>query len=133
MRGYGNIEVAHGSARAFTGYLDDAGIVLIDFPSTTLLQAIAAGKTVFVLTRQVPLLPEALALLRKRVYCSPDIGEFTSLVQGYLDGKTLEQDPDPSNTEFLERYGVGELDGGITGRVLGVLDELQKREVPRSP
>jgi len=134
MRGYRNLAVAHGAEVTFTGYLEGAGAVIIDLPTgTTLLQAIASGKPVFVLTKYLSFLPEALELLKKRAFCSPDIGEFTGLVTAYLEGKPLGQSPDPKNTEFLEKYGVGKLDGRVSERVLRVLGELSRKTGPRSP
>ncbi|HUK37632.1 MAG TPA: NTP transferase domain-containing protein [Methanomicrobiales archaeon] len=134
MRGYRNLAVAHGAEVTFTGYLERAGAVIIDLPTgTTLLQAIASGKPVFVLTKYLSFLPEALELLKKRAFCSPDIGEFTGLVAAYLEGKPLDQSPDPENTAFLERYGIGKPDGGVSERVLGVLAEPGRKAGPRSP
>ena len=131
-RGYENLTV-RGARPSFAELLKEADTVLIDFPSTTLLQAIAAGKTVFVLTKHVSLNPEALAMLRKRAYCSGDLGEFIDLVKGYLDGKTLKDKPDTGNTEFLEWYGVEGLDEGVAGRVLAVLEGLGRNPEPDSP
>jgi hypothetical protein len=106
--------------------LANAGVVIIDFPSTTLLQAIAAGKTVFVLTRHIRLSEEATAMLRKRAYCSGDLQDFTRMIRNYLEGEPLSGKPDGKNTEFLEHYGVHRIDGRVTERVLEVLDEVTR-------
>jgi hypothetical protein len=125
MRGYSGLDLVQGAKRSFTGLLEEAEVVIIDFPSTTLLQAIAAGKTIFVLTRYLSLSGPALATLQKRAYWSDDLGEFTALLEAYLDGETR-GGPDPADTGFLELYGVHRLDGGVAGRALGVLEEIRE-------
>jgi hypothetical protein len=107
--------------KSFEDLLSGADAVIIDFPSTSLLQALAAGKTIFVLTRHARLLEEAMALLRKRAYCTGDLGEFTGMIRAYLEGRPVPGNPDRSNTEFLERYGVHHPDGRAAGRALAAL------------
>jgi hypothetical protein len=130
-RGYDRIQVIPGE-RTLPELLGEADTVIIDFPHTSLLQAIAAGKTIFVLTRHTLLSEEAMALLRKRAYCTGDLREFTGMIQAHLEGGPVPGNPDRENTEFLERYGVYRLDGGVAGRAVGVIDGLrQAREGPR--
>jgi hypothetical protein len=124
-RGYGRIRVIQGE-RPLPELLAEAGTVIIDFPHTSLLQAIAMGKTILVLTRHTGLSEEAMVLLRKRAYCAGDLREFTGMIQAHLEGKPLSGNPDPGNTEFLERYGVHQLDGGVAGRAVGVIDSLRQ-------
>jgi spore coat polysaccharide biosynthesis protein SpsF len=132
-RGYGNLTVVRDPGMSFADLLGDADTVIIDFPSTTLLQAIAAGKTVFVFTGHLRLGEKALALLQKRAYVRSDLREFIGLLRDYLDGKPLKDRPDNGNTEFLERYGVERLDNGVAGRVLAVLEEVRGGRTPGSP
>ena len=123
-RGYRNITVLKEEG-PFRDLLDRSAAVALDFPSTTLLQAIATGKPVFALTRHLPLDTGAEALLRKRAICTGDLAEFTSLLGRYLRHDGGLRLPDPSSREFLERFGVHHGDGGVLGRVLAVLSGLQ--------
>jgi len=108
----------------FSALLDHSDVVIIDFPSTVLLQAIAAKKVVFVLLKHQKLSDHATDLLRKRAYCSDDIDEFSTMIGNYLNNQPLDQHPDIGNTGFLEAFGVHRLDGNVVNRAIDVLDNL---------
>lgn len=111
---------------SFEDLLAEADVVIIDFPSTTLLQAIATRKTVFVLLKHLMIADDAKSLLKKRAYCSEKLEDFTDLIKKYVNDETIDgQHPDTSNREFLERYGVHKNDGNVTGRVLDALKEVR--------
>ena len=111
---------------SFPTLLHNSDIVIIDFPSTTLLQAIAAKKTVFVLLKHLTLTDKAQPLLKKRAYCSENLGEFLEMIHKYLNNESLEQTPDVNNTEFLEEYGIARKEGDISKRVIKILDDICK-------
>ncbi|KQC04383.1 MAG: hypothetical protein APR53_03290 [Methanoculleus sp. SDB] len=107
--------------RSYTALLADADIVVIDFPSTTLLQALARGKTVFVLLRHLKFNTHAINLLKKCAYCSEDPAELAEMIARYCTGKPLDQQPDSKNTEFLEHYGIHKMDGRVAERAISAL------------
>jgi hypothetical protein len=109
---------------SFISLLHSSDIIIIDLPSTTLLQAIASGKIVFVLLKYLTLTDTAERLLKKRAYCSENLIEFLDMIDGYLNGKTLEQTPDVNNTEFLEEYGIGSREGDVSERIITILDDI---------
>lgn len=125
-RGFGNITVVK-DEELFRDLLDRSAAVILDFPSTTLLQAVATGKPVLALTRHLPLDPEAEALLRRRAFCTGDLAEFTSFLARFLRHEEGIQLPDPSSREFLVRFGIHHPDGGVRGRVLELLSRLPVR------
>jgi len=112
---------------SFVDLVKRSDVVILDWPSTTLLQAIALRKTVFVLLKHIQLTDDAIILLKKRVYCCEDIDEFTEMIRCYLNNETLDQKPDINNTEFLERFGITQLDGHVAERAIGVLENIIKR------
>ncbi|HTY53453.1 MAG TPA: hypothetical protein VMB35_09715 [Methanomicrobiales archaeon] len=129
-KGFPNITVVRGE-RSFTDLVRNAGTVVLDCPSTTLLEAIAAGCDVLVLLRHVRLTSDARALLRKRAYIADDREEFTTLLGKYLRGEKTGQDPDPTDKGFLEAYGVHRLDGNVAERALAVIRGLPGVREPR--
>jgi hypothetical protein len=116
-----NISVIQ-NEKTFLELLDDANIVICDFPSTPLIEAIAAHKTVFVLLESSHLRKEALDPLKKRVYWSDDIDEFVRLIHDYLSGLPIDQHPDINNTEYLEMFGLAKLDGDVSQRALDIIE-----------
>ena len=122
-RAYSNI-LAVKRERSYLELLADENIVIIDFPSTTLLQAVAAHKTVFVLLKHLKITDVAENLLRNRAYCYDSVEELTVAIQRYLAKEPLDQHPDSENTEFIEAYGVSQIGGTIADRVIAVLDRL---------
>jgi hypothetical protein len=111
--------------KPFLELLCDADVVICDYPSTPVIESIAAKKTVFVLLSAPYLRDEALTLLKKRVYWSDTIEGFTRMIADYLENRPLDQSPDIHNTEYLEMYGTDKLDGNVAGRAL----EILKREI----
>jgi hypothetical protein len=121
-QGFTNIRLITNNP-SFTSLLHESEIIIIDFPSTTLLQAIASRKTVFVLIRFLELTNTAKQLLKKRAYCADDTREFLEMIEAYLQGKPISQRPDPDNSEFLEMYGISSRDGLVSERVITVLSD----------
>jgi hypothetical protein len=108
--------------RTFMELLNEVDIVICDAPETPVIEAIAAGKTVFVLLSSQFLREEALVLLKKRVFWSTDINAFVKLISDYLSGVPVDQHPDIKNTEYLEMFGVHKLDGKVAERALDILN-----------
>ena len=121
-KGFNNITLIH-YERSFLDLLNDADIVICDYPSTPVIEAIAARKIIFVLLDSPFLSKEALELLKKRVYWSDNIEEFVKIIFNYLNEKPINQNPDIKNTEYLEKYGVHKLDGKVSERALKIIEK----------
>jgi len=115
--------------RSFVDLARSSESIVLDFPSTALLQSIAAGKPVFILTKHLKLTDKALALLGRRAWCTGELPDFLDGLGRHLRGEL--PGPDIRNTEFLEEYGIFRLDGKVAGRAVDVLLEaIRKREEP---
>lgn len=126
-RGYDNLNTDM-SGFTYVDLVKRSDVIIIDLPSTTLLQAIALRKTVFVLLKHIKLTDEAVRMLKKRAYCSEDIDEFVEMIRRYFSNEPLDQNPDINNTEFLEMYGTSTLDGQVANRVLEILNNVTKSD-----
>lgn len=127
VKGYSNITVFK-NERAFTDLALHAQVVILDVQSTTLLQAVAAKKPVFLLTRHAKLTGNAMSALVKRAYCAETLDDFVTLIERYLERDPELPHPDPTNSEFLERYGIQKPDGKVLERVLSILNSLRNKE-----
>jgi hypothetical protein len=123
-RSFKNIELIINEL-SFLELMRQSDIVIIDFPSTSLLQAIAARKIIFLVMGTVQLKDEAMNLLKKRVFYCKDTEELKEMLTKYLNGQSLDQNPDPDNTEFLVMYGTHILDGRIPERAIGALEMIR--------
>ena len=115
--------------RTFPDLALHAGVVILDCPSTTLLQAVAAKKPVFALTRHANLTEKAMSALKKRAYCTEDLGEFVSLIERYFREDPDLAHPDLTAKEFLEQYGIFRADGQVAGRVISTLKSLLSKRL----
>lgn len=115
--------------RTFPDLALHAAMVILDCPSTTLLQSVAAKKPVFALTRHANLTEKAMSALGKRAYCTEDLDEFVSLIERYFREDPTLTHPDPADSEFLLLYGIHKADGAVAGRVISTLKSL--RNTPR--
>jgi len=113
--------------RTFQDLALHAGAVVLDCPSTTLLEAIAGKKPVFTLTRHAKLTESAMSALVKRAYCTSDLDEFNEMLDKYLRRDPSSFHPDLANVEFLERYGIFKADGKVGERVLHILTSCRDR------
>lgn len=69
-------------------------------------------------------LRSAEELGRKRAYCYEEPDELVEAVRKYLNKETLDQSPDPDNSEFLERYGIYKTDGKVAMQAIDALDAI---------
>jgi len=121
--GYDGIRIIR-NEHSFVDLLGSASLIILDFPSTTLLQAIATRLPIFSLLQHASLTKENCGLLQRRAYCSHDPTIFAGMIQDYLSGKTLDQHPNPNDTAFLEKFGIYKNDGNVGGRVTGRMNTL---------
>lgn len=100
----------------FTDLLDYADLIVIDWPSTTLLQAIATDRPVFVVLRHLRLFPEARQMLERRAVCADEPGELVSSLGKYLDAGVYLADV--NDNAFLRAYGTHLDDGRSSERAV---------------
>lgn len=120
-----NIEIFK-DERTYRDIMRHSKVVIVDYPSTTMLEAMAAGKEMFVLSDQVKLTEEQKELLRKRVYLYETPGELKEAIQKYVNGEIIDNPPERTNNEFLIRYGTHTLDKRVAERVIKSLKEINR-------
>ena len=109
---------------SFTQLMETSDIIIIDAPTTTILQAAATAKPVFTHLNIVGCTDEAKKLLDKRVICTDAADELMQRLNRYLE--TGQYDADVHNREFLKSYGTHIDDGKSSQRalneLLGIID-----------
>lgn len=96
---------------SFVELLDEHDAVIVDSPTTTLLQAVATRLLVFVLTSVVSPPRSDLQALKKRALCASSAARLMDLLEAYLD--TGQYRADVTNRDFLKLYGTY-LDDGMS-------------------
>jgi hypothetical protein len=104
--------------------IHDFDLFIIDWPSTTLIQALASGAEVLVYVGNpyFVITNEALALLRRRAIVATDKEDFKDKIKSVLDRGIV-----MSNTEdtlFLEKYGIHRDDGGSLERMVSQAEQI---------
>lgn len=107
---------------SFTELLQKADAVIIDFPFTTLLQALTTKKPVFAYTGLVYYNENAQKSLTKRAICSRNLDEFLCILDKYLTDAVYEADL--NNIEFLEMYGIASREGTSKKRATKELNKI---------
>lgn len=103
----------------FSELLGYADLVVLDWPSTTLLQAIATDKPVFVVMKHLWLFPRARRMLERRVVCADEPGELLSSLKEYLGNGIYPADI--NDNAFLKAYGTYHDDGHTGERAVAVV------------
>jgi len=103
----------------FVQLLPHHGIVIIDTPTTILLQALATRLPVFVLNSIVRWPDEAIHLLKKRAYCFESANDLIKSLGNYIEGKQVNDLRDDS---FLEEFGMH--DHNSINNALGQLKKI---------
>ena len=106
--------------------LQMADAILIDWPSTTLLQALTTSKPIFVYLGHIDMDKEAETLLRRRALCFANATELSSALVDFLrtNGKDLKVDL--NDASFLRAYGTHLSDGKSASRAVETLKKLMK-------
>lgn len=99
-----------------------ADIIIIDLPSTTLLQAITTNKPVFVYMGHLFFDAKAYQLLDKRAIINNKLEDFISDLNDYLCGGNYSKDV--LNTEFLEMFGIASEKESSTNRATQMLRKI---------
>lgn len=111
---------------SFTDLLPLADVLVIDFPSTVLLQALTTSKPIFVYTGHLHIDDQAQKLLEHRAFCRRELEDFVDALEKFLSGRAM--DVDLSDTEFLRKFGTA---GGTSGvRAAAALIDIM-RNYPR--
>lgn len=90
-----------------------ADTVILDIPSTVLLQSLTTSKPVFVYMGHARFDPAPLQLLMNRAVCHENLEEFILKLEDYLTNKNYSKDL--SNKDYLLRFGTY-LDKGFASR-----------------
>ncbi len=106
----------------FSKVVHEADLIVVDFPSTTLLQALTTSAPIlaYVDSRQIQLDPEARRMIKKRVTLSETPQEFFRTFKHLLSVGDSEWMAS-SNSEFLEHYGILKEDGNSARRAYDCL------------
>ena len=107
-KGYRNMKWVK-DVPSFVDLLDRCDVVVLDFPSTPLVEAVAAGKPVFLLTKYLEIWKPALKLLKRRVACFEHEGKLIESLKKYQ--QTGIYPADLSDNEFLKACGTYLNDG----------------------
>jgi hypothetical protein len=108
---------------SFMNLLDQSDAALIDFPSTTLLQALASGRPTFVLTRHWSFLPQTTALLKKRAIVSDQPQDLAAALTAYVHNGYYPADV--NDLSYLSAFGNHLCDGQSAQRAVKVVLEPQ--------
>ncbi|MFC1951967.1 hypothetical protein ACFLYI_02860 [Chloroflexota bacterium] len=95
---------------SFTDLLPRADVLVIDWPSTVLLQALTTSKPVFVYTGHIHIDNQAQKSLEHRASCHRKLGDFIDALDNFLSGSPI--DVDLNDTEFFRKFGTA---GGTSG------------------
>ena len=96
-----NVDVEY--AEPFKNLVQQAKLVILDVPATTLIEALTTDVPLFVLTGRTPWDKTTIELLRKRAIVSDTTGDLIQHINNYLTSETYPCDI--HNQEFLEAYG----------------------------
>lgn len=102
--------------------LEDGCAVVIDHPSTTVLEACCTKLPIFVLLNHFRHSPEAVGWLKKRAVCTHQAQELVSRLDDYL--KNGEYPANLEDETFLNAYGVQSNCETITKKVLWAVENI---------
>lgn len=110
----------------FIDLLSIADLIIIDFPSTTLLQSLTTKKPLIVYDGHNPIDKEARILLKHRASCYSSNEEFIDAVNDYLFSGKVYDDINLDDNRFLELYGTGYNDESTMERAIIELEKILK-------
>ncbi|MBU4444134.1 hypothetical protein KJ656_03495 [bacterium] len=108
--------------RSIIDLISVADAIIIDFPFTTLLQALTIIKPLFVYLGHIQWDENASYLLGKRAICNNDLTCFKELLDKYLCSGIY--DANVNNKEFLINYGTSSLEGSPGMRAARALKQV---------
>jgi hypothetical protein len=91
----------------FTDLLPTADVIILNSPSTTLLQSLLVSRPIFLYYGHVNIDRDALKLLKKRVLCYKDYRLLIRELSAFLSGdERVCKKIDTYNRDFLQAYGM---------------------------
>lgn len=108
----------------FTDLLPIADLVVLNSPSTTLLEALITSKPIFLYTRGYRLDARAKKLLERRVFYYQDSKSMANALDKYLSEGKIDKKVDLNDKEFLKAYGVSSQGEGSGIRAARMLKEI---------
>lgn len=112
---------------SFSEMINNYDIIIIDSPTTTLLEALTSKAPIFVLTSIISPPRRHISLLKKRAVCCYNAEDLIDKINNYLKSKSYPADV--NNREFLELYGTFRNDGKSKERVIQVVNKLIKEHI----
>jgi len=111
----------------FAELLSVADALVVDFPTTTLLEALTTSKPVFVYTEHIHINPKARELLERRAFCYQELENFVDALDKYLSEGKIDRKVDLNDRKFLEAYGTGPCGRGAAARAAKALKHTISR------
>ena len=103
-------------------------IIVIDSPTTTVLESVATKKPVFILLRNIQYPQGSRTLLEKRAVCEDTAQELINKIQQYVEQRTYSADV--GNDEYLRTHGNHLCDGKSVQRALKRTLEIIYKPIP---
>jgi hypothetical protein len=110
-----------------TDLLSIADLLVIDFPTTTLLEALTTSKPIFIYIGHLHINTKALKLLERRAFCYRELKSFTNALNEYLSEGKIDRKVNLNDKKFLETYGVGPQKRGSAVRAAKMLKQIISR------
>jgi len=104
-----------------TDLLSIADSAVIDFPTTTLLEALTMSKPVFVYTGHLHMDAKARKLLERRAFCYQKLKSLTNALDLYLSTGKIDKRVNLKDKEFLKVYGISSREEGSGMRTAKML------------
>jgi len=95
----------------FTDLLALADAIVIDFPTTSLLQSLTTNKPIFAYFGHLNIDDDARKLLDRRICCSNVLADFLNILNDSFSTGFTNIDKNLDDEEFLKKYGVYQQDG----------------------
>jgi len=108
----------------FTDLLTPADAIVIDFPTTSLLQSLTTNKPIFAYFGHLNIDDDARKLLDRRIYCSNVLTDFLNILNGSLSTGFINIDKNLDDNEFLKKYGTYQHDGKSLERSLQTIFKI---------
>lgn len=118
------------TALPFVSFLDKVDAVVLDFPSTTLLQALTTALPVFVLTRHWRFMHATRTLLERRAVCADTAQSLLQRVDDFLQNGSYPADV--QDASFLSAYGTHESGPDLSDKVFEIIRQSAKETRPEN-
>lgn len=109
---------------AFADLLPIADLLVIDAPSTILLQALTTSKPIFVYTGHLHLDAQAQKMLERRAFCYRDLKNLANAICKYLSECKIDKRVNLNDKKFLNAYGISSQEKGSGLRAAKMLKKI---------